>query len=97
MRDQHEPDTWNQDDVEIEDLGAPDRGFSRYLFALGEQWHTAGPLRARFFTLLIALCLLLAVLQSGEHSNSRRSTDRSPAFPSFHHLYLRVCHNNYVY
>ncbi len=94
MRDQHKPDTWNQDDVEIEDLGAPDRGFSRYLFALGEQWHTAGPLRARFFTLLIALCLLLAVLQSGA-SRVNIQTPGAPQIaprPSLHStIYIFEC------
>ena len=34
MRDQHEQDNRDLDEVEIEDLGAPDSGISRYFFTL---------------------------------------------------------------
>jgi len=72
MHDQHEQDTWDQDEVEIVDLGAPDRGLSRYFFALGKQWQAAASLRAKLVALLIALCLLIAVLQPGSSGvNSR--------------------------
>ena len=81
MRDQHEQDAWDQDEVEIEDLGAPDRGLSRYFFTLGEKWHTAGPLRARFVTLLVALCLLIAVLQSGSSGVNNQASGAPRVIP----------------
>src|SRR5690242_21698522 len=81
MSDQHEQDTWDQDEVEIADLGAPDRGLSRYLFALGEHWRAAAPFRARLITLLVALCLLIAILQAGSSSANNQSSGAPRAAP----------------
>ncbi len=83
MSNQQEQDTWEQEDVEIVDLGAPDRGLSRYIFTLGEKWQVVAPLRIRLFALLIAFCLLLAVLQPGS-SGINTSTPTSPhAVPGY--------------
>lgn len=97
MSDQHEQDTWDQDGVEIVDLGAPDRGLSRYIFTLGVQWRAAAHLRARLITLVVALCLLIAVLQSGSSGVNTRTpgTPGAPhtapiySYPST--IYIIVC------
>lgn len=94
MSDQHNQNTWDQDEVKIEDLGTPDRGIGRYLFSLGEKWQTAGPLRAKLFTLLIALCLLLAVLQSGAsgvHTQTSGAPHTAPGNSSPSTIYLIDC------
>lgn len=81
MSDQYEQDTWDQDEVEIVDLGAPDRGFSKYVFALGANWHAAAPFRTRLVTLLAALCLLVAVLQPGASVVSSQPSGASHIAP----------------
>lgn len=65
MSDFHEQDIWDQDEVEIVDLGIPERGFSRYFFTLGEKWHATASLHVKLAAPLVALCLLIAVLQAG--------------------------------
>jgi hypothetical protein len=82
MSDLHEQDTWDQDEVEIVDLGAPDRGLSRYLFTLGEKWHAAAPLRARLITLAVALGLLIAVLQPGSSDVNTRTPGAPHTMPT---------------
>jgi hypothetical protein len=64
MNDFHEQDAWDQNEVEIVDLGAPDKGFSRYFFTLGEKWHAAAYLRVKLVVLVFVLSLFVAVLQS---------------------------------
>src|ERR1700694_3161379 len=64
MNNWHEQDTWDQNEVEIVDLGAPDKGFSRYFFTLGEKWRAAAYLRVKLVVLVFVLSLFVAVLQS---------------------------------
>lgn len=94
MSDQHEQDTGDQDEVEFVDLGAPDRGLSRYLFTLGEKWQAVAPLSARLVALVIALCLLIATLQPGS-SGPNAGTPAAPHIvPSYSHsstIYIIDC------
>lgn len=81
MHDQHERDTCRQGEVEIEDLGAPDRGLIRYLFNLGEKWYGVAPLRARLVTSLLALALLIAVLLPGASAANTPTSGAPHAAP----------------
>lgn len=64
MSDLHERETWDQNEVEIVNLGAPDKGFSRYFFTLGEKWCAAAYLRVKLVVLAFMLSLFVTVLQS---------------------------------
>jgi hypothetical protein len=94
MRDQHEEDPRDQDEIEIEDLGAPTRGINRYVFNLGEKWRTVAPLRARIVTSLLALALLIAVLlpgASGANTRTSGAPHAAPANSSPSTIYLIDC------
>ena len=78
----HEQDTWDQDEVEIVDLGAPDKGFSRYLFTLGEKWHVAAYLRVKLVALVFVLSLFVAVLQSGSSFVNNQAPSAHPPVPT---------------
>ena len=94
MSDQHKLDPWDQDEVEIVDLGAPDRGLSRYLFALGEKWHTAGPLLARLVTLMVTFGLLIVVLQLASSGVITRTPDAPHIVPRYSlpsTIYIMFC------
>lgn len=94
MSDEHEQDTWEQDEVEIVDLGAPDRGLSRYIFRLGEKWQAVAPFRGRFVALVIALCLLMTALQSGSTGANNQVPGAPHAVPTRTHsstIYIIDC------
>ena len=83
MHDQQERDTMDQDKVEIIDLGAPDRGLSRYFFTLGEKWRTIASLSARLVMSVVTLCLLIAVLLPGSSGMNTRTPGAPHAVPTY--------------
>jgi hypothetical protein len=83
MSDFHEQDTGDQDEVEIVDLGAPDKGLSRYFFTLGEKWHAAASLRVKLVVLVVALSLLIAVLQPGSSFVNNQTPDARLLIPTY--------------
>ncbi|HEY6542596.1 MAG TPA: hypothetical protein VIZ18_16755 [Ktedonobacteraceae bacterium] len=83
MSDPHEQDTWDQDEVEIVDLGAPDRGLSRYFFNLGENLQATAPLRAKLVSMVVALCLLIAVLQPASSGMNTRTPGAPHTMPTY--------------
>ena len=94
MRDQHDQDSPDQDEVEIEDLGTPDNGLSRYIFTLGKKWQAAALLRGRLVATLVALALLIAVLQPGSSGTNTRTPGTPHAVPgssSSSTIYLIDC------
>src|SRR5207245_4257575 len=58
-----EQDFWDDEVVEITDLGAPDRGFRRHLFLCGEKWLVATYFRVKFALFTCLISLLFAALQ----------------------------------
>ena len=94
MSDQHEQDTWDQDEVEIVDLGAPERGLSRYFFTLGENWRAAASFRARLVAMVVALGLLIAVLQpasSGVNISTPDAPHTAPTYSLPSTIYIIDC------
>lgn len=60
----HDPDGWEDQEVHIEDLGAPEKGLDRFLFFLGDKWHAASrfwrPSTVRMVPLGVLAFLLLS-------------------------------------
>ena len=83
MSDIHEQDTWDQDEVEIVDLGTPEGGLSRYFFTLGEKWHAAASLRVKLVALVVALSLLIAVLQTGSSFVNNQTPNAPLTVPAY--------------
>jgi hypothetical protein len=81
MSDRHEQDTWDQDEVEIVDLGAPDRGLSRHVFTLGAKWRAVAPFRSSLVAPLVALALLIAILQPGSSGVNTRTSGAPHSVP----------------
>jgi hypothetical protein len=52
-----EADSWDENEVRIEDLGAPDQGFSSFLFSLGKKLQGAVRVRTTLVTLVLTVCL----------------------------------------
>jgi hypothetical protein len=83
MSDFHEQDSWEQDEVEIVDLGTPERGLSRYFFTLGEKWHAAASLHVKLVALVVALSLLIAVLQTGSSFVNNQAPNAPLTVPAY--------------
>jgi hypothetical protein len=66
----HDPDGWEDQEVHIEDLGAPEKGLDRFLFSLGDKWHAASrfwrPSTVRMVPLGVLAFLLLSKFCSAE-------------------------------
>ena len=56
---------FGEDEVQIEDLGAPKKGFPVFLFSLGEKWYAAARFRHTPAALVGLVCLLLFLLLPG--------------------------------
>lgn len=68
MSDFREQDALDENEVEIVDLGAPDKGISRYLFVLREKWFATTSPRIKLVMTVFVLGLLVAILQTGSSS-----------------------------
>ena len=65
MDDFKEQESWDEEAVQIEDLGAPRKGFTAFLYFCGEKWHAAVRFRPMPVILARMLCLLLLLLLPG--------------------------------
>lgn len=65
MDDFKEQDSWNEEEVQIEDLDAPRKGLTGLLFSCGEKWYAATRLRSMPAALLLTVCLILFLILPG--------------------------------
>lgn len=65
MDDFKEQEAWDEEEVQIEDLGAPRKGLAGLLFSCGEKWYAATRLRSMPVTLIRIIFLLLLLLVPG--------------------------------
>ncbi|HCI82185.1 MAG TPA: hypothetical protein DHW02_21135 [Ktedonobacter sp.] len=73
------PESWDEDEIQIEDLDVPDNGFHLFLYNLGEKLKLATRIRARSIALFCAISLLcMLFLPSSAFLNSVVHTPHSP-------------------
>lgn len=65
MDDFREQEHWDEEEVRIEDLGAPRKGLAGLLFSCGEKWYAATRLRSMPVTLVRVIFLILLLLLPG--------------------------------
>jgi hypothetical protein len=81
MDDFEEEEAWDEEEVQIEDLGAPRRGLNAFLFSCGEKWSAAARSRRTPVALACVLSLLLLLLLPGS-TLLRPATSVSHSIPS---------------
>lgn len=73
-----EQEPWNENAVQIEDLGAPEKGFDFLLFSLGKKWHAAVRLRTTPAALIYTMCLVALLFLPGSTLLSPGPVARTP-------------------
>ena len=64
-------ESWDEHEIQLEDLDVPDKGFHLFLYNLGEKLNLAAHIRARLITLFCAISLLcMLFLPSSAFLNS---------------------------
>ncbi len=78
----HDPNDWEDQEVHIEDLGAPETGLDRFLFSLGDKWHVVSRFWRPSTLRMVPLGVLVFLLLS---SSALLSPAASPSFSAIPH------------
>jgi len=63
--DSQEPEYWDDNEIEIEDLGAPDKGLDLFIFSLGKKMRATPRFRAMPVALALTMSLLAILVMPG--------------------------------
>lgn len=87
MDDFKKQESWDEEEVQIEDLGAPRKGLAGLLFSFGEKWYAATRLRSMPVTLIrIAFLLLLLLLPGSAFLRTVTPISRPASLSSQQHI-----------
>ena len=87
MDDFKEQDSWDEEEVRIENLGAPNKGLASFLFSCGEKLYAALRLRSMPAALLLIACLILfLILPGSSFLRTVAPVFHSPAHGSQQHI-----------
>jgi hypothetical protein len=88
---------WDENEVQIEDLGAPDKGIGVFLFSCGRKLHTVSVrFRLMLAVLIITACLLALLLLPGSMLLSPVAPAHPPSTPSPQYIQAPGCNYKLV-
>lgn len=86
-----EQEPWDENAIQIEDLGAPENRFSLLLFSFGKKWHAAVRLRTIPAAFVYTICLVALFFLPGSTLLSPGPVARTPRAATFIHQQTYEC------